>query len=114
MRELLDALGREYDVLVLDCPPALLGADAALVGTIADGVLFVVRAGHTERDLALDALAQLRRVGVRVLGAALNDPESITPQYAYDIHEAYRQQYYTYDQVVQSAGSPAMLQSSRR
>ena len=107
MRELVATLSLEYDILVLDCPPALLGADAALVGTIADGVLFVVRAGHTERDLARDALEQLRRVGVRVLGAALNDPESLMPQYSYDIHEAYREHYYAYEPVSQSAPPPS-------
>jgi polysaccharide biosynthesis transport protein len=107
MREVLGSLAREYDVLVLDCPPTLLGADAAVVGALADGVLFVVRAGHTGRDMAQDALEQLRRVGARVLGAALNDPESLVPGYSYDMYEEYKEHYHSPERVVQSASPSA-------
>lgn len=111
MRRLIGDLSLEYDVLLLDCPPALLGSDAALVGTIADGTLFVVRAGHTDRELAQDAVEQLRRVGVRVIGAALNDPEALMSRYTYDAHSAYKAYDYAYEQVVQatplSASDPA-------
>lgn len=113
MRELLDTLSGEYDTLVLDCPPALLGADAAIVGTLADGVLFVVRAGRTERGLALDAIEQLRRVGGRVIGAALNDPEATIPQYSYGMYEAYADREFAYEPVVQSAHQPPAMQRSR-
>jgi capsular exopolysaccharide synthesis family protein len=94
MRDLVRQLAEEYDVVVLDCPPALLGADAALVGTLSDGVLFVVRAGRTDKALAQDALRQLRHVGVRLLGAALNDPDATMPQYSYDSNETYKEYYY--------------------
>jgi Mrp family chromosome partitioning ATPase len=110
MREVLDLLAGEYDVVVLDCPPALLGADAALVGAQADGVLFVVRAGYTEREIAQDALDQLRRVGARVLGVALNDPEAVIPRYTYDMHETYAQYYYKH--MVQPAPGGGAVQPS--
>lgn len=100
MHALLDRLVHDYDAVVLDCPPVLLGADAALVGAAAGGVLFVVRAGRTDRELAQHGLDQLRRVGAHVLGVVLNDPETLVPQYSYDVYEAYADSYHAAEQVV--------------
>ncbi|HEU4628902.1 MAG TPA: polysaccharide biosynthesis tyrosine autokinase [Gemmatimonadaceae bacterium] len=79
---LLEQLARDYDVLILDTPPVLAAADAAVLGGLADGVLLVVRAGKTEREAAKDALRQLNTVGAHIVGAVLNDPDANVPQYA--------------------------------
>jgi Mrp family chromosome partitioning ATPase len=42
----------------------------------------VLRAGHTERASALDAIHRLTSIGVRVVGAVLNDPDHKVPQYS--------------------------------
>jgi Mrp family chromosome partitioning ATPase len=49
-------------------------ADALILGALADGVLFVVRAGITSRELLRDAVQQLETVGAHVIGTVLNDP----------------------------------------
>lgn len=87
-----DGLAERYDLVVLDCPPVLLGADAAILATRVDGVLLVLRAGQTARVAALDALAQLHTVGARVVGAVLNDPDSQVDDYR--SYKAYRYYYY--------------------
>jgi tyrosine-protein kinase Etk/Wzc len=79
---LLDELASDYDVLIIDTPPVLAAADAAVLGGLADGVLLVVRAGKTEREAAKDALRQLNTVGAHIVGAVLNDPDANVPQYA--------------------------------
>jgi capsular exopolysaccharide synthesis family protein len=80
-REIIQTLSQDFDVVIIDCPPVLAAADAAILATIADGVLFVLRAGQTERDSAVDALRQLYTVGARVVGAVLNDPDAEMPRY---------------------------------
>jgi Mrp family chromosome partitioning ATPase len=72
---LLATLSSRFDLIVVDSPPVLVAADAAILGAAADAVVFVVRAGQTRRDEARDALRQLAAVGARVVGAALNDPD---------------------------------------
>jgi succinoglycan biosynthesis transport protein ExoP len=80
-------LATRYDVLILDTPPLLATSDAAVLGTKADGVVLVVRAGYTNRAAAQHAIHQLGAVRARVIGAVLNDPESkAMGPYSYGYH----------------------------
>jgi tyrosine-protein kinase Etk/Wzc len=81
MKKTLAALSEAFDLIVLDTPPLLAASDAAILATIADGVVLVVRAGVTEADAGQQAMAQLQSVGARVVGAVLNDPDSKLQQY---------------------------------
>jgi succinoglycan biosynthesis transport protein ExoP len=60
------------DLVLLDSPPTLLVADAAVLARIVDRVLLVLRAGETRRDAARQALDNLAQVGGRVIGTVLN------------------------------------------
>jgi tyrosine-protein kinase Etk/Wzc len=94
MRKTLLGLSEAFDLIVLDTPPLLAASDAAILATIADGVVLVVRAGVTEAEAGQQAIAQLQSVGARVVGAVLNDPDSKLQQYG---------GYYNYEY----AGDPA-------
>ncbi len=74
MRVLLAELQEQFDIIVLDTPPVLATADASIVASLTDGVLLVVRAGHTDKNAAQRAYQQLANVGARVVGTVLNDP----------------------------------------
>ncbi len=74
MRVLLAELQEQFDIIVLDTPPVLATADASIVASLTDGVLLVVRAGHTDKNAAQRAYQQLANVGARVIGTVLNDP----------------------------------------
>ncbi|MGZ8468406.1 MAG: polysaccharide biosynthesis tyrosine autokinase [Gemmatirosa sp.] len=75
LRRLLAEATQRFDVVIVDAPPVLPSATASVIGAVCDGVLFVVRAGRTEQAVGRDALDRLRRVGARVVGAVLNDPD---------------------------------------
>ena len=81
MKELLDTLTGQYDIVILDTSPLLVAADAAVLGAIADGVLLVVRATHTDREAVQRAVHQLALVGARVVGTVLNDPSGSMSRY---------------------------------
>jgi tyrosine-protein kinase Etk/Wzc len=81
MKRTLASLTEAFDLIVLDTPPLLAASDAAILATIADGVVLVVRAGVTEAEAGQQAIAQLQSVGARVVGAVLNDPDSKLQQY---------------------------------
>ncbi|HEX5181419.1 MAG TPA: polysaccharide biosynthesis tyrosine autokinase [Gemmatimonadaceae bacterium] len=92
MRTLLERFAETFDVIVLDSPPVLPVADSAILASLADGVLLVVRAGHTDRRAAQLAVQQLQDVDARVLGAVLNDPNEQVPlydQYGYATYYGY-------------------------
>lgn len=74
-RKLLNELASDFDVILLDTAPALVSADAVVLAPVADDVLLVVRAGHTDRSAAERAHQQLSDAGGHVVGAVLNDPD---------------------------------------
>lgn len=72
MAEVLRELARTYDIVIVDSAPLLPVADTLGLSPLTDGVLLVVSASKTGRDQIVDAADSLRRIGVPVLGAALN------------------------------------------
>ncbi|HET91383.1 MAG TPA: polysaccharide biosynthesis tyrosine autokinase [Chloroflexi bacterium] len=73
MEQVIAALIAHAEIVLFDAPPVVSVTDAAVLGTKVDGVLLVVRAGHTRREHAQRAQETLERVHVRILGAVLND-----------------------------------------
>jgi capsular exopolysaccharide synthesis family protein len=72
LRDLVEELRASYDVVVVDSPPVLPVADAALLATACDGVVVVVRHGSTRRDQLRTTMRTLANTGVPVLGTLLN------------------------------------------
>jgi capsular exopolysaccharide synthesis family protein len=72
MRQLIDALEKEADLIIFDSPPALAVTDAAVLAMQTDGVLVVAEAGRTRRAAIRQVAENLRQVGANVLGAVLN------------------------------------------
>ncbi len=79
----LDILREAADVVLFDAPPVLAITDATLLAARVDGVLLVVDAGATRRDLARRARAQLERVNARLLGVVLNNVAVDAEVYGY-------------------------------
>jgi capsular exopolysaccharide synthesis family protein len=69
---LLDRLRTRFDRILIDSPPAGILTDAVVLAPKVDGVILVVSAGQTRRDLAKRAREQLDTVGAHLLGAVLN------------------------------------------
>jgi capsular exopolysaccharide synthesis family protein len=89
MRKVLASLSEAFDLIVVDTPPLLAASDGAILSTLADGVVVVLRAGSTESDAAQQAIQQLTGVGARVVGAVLNDPDAKVPTYGGYYHYEY-------------------------
>jgi tyrosine-protein kinase Etk/Wzc len=73
MGDLLAALRKLYDVILVDSPPLGAGADPLVLGSITGHMLYVVRSGSTEKDFAMTKLEPLDRLPIRVMGVVLND-----------------------------------------
>lgn len=69
---LLGEMAGRYDRVIVDSPPVGVVADAPVIATRVDGILFVLRAGSTSREVARQAVRQLRDVNAPIFGAVLN------------------------------------------
>lgn len=89
MKAALDKLSESYDLIILDTPPVLASADASVLTAAADGAILVVRAGATDRAVALEAVQQLAGVGGRVVGCVLNDADAAMLKYGTPYYYGY-------------------------
>lgn len=105
MRKLLAELEDKYDAILIDSPPLNIVTDAAVLGTVADGVVIVARAGVTEKQALMYASEQLANVHAPLLGAVLNDVDFASNRY-YGMYGKYGYYQYNYRyQAQESSGS---------
>ena len=80
-KTLLAHLKKEYQLIVLDSPPIVPIADSHVLAALADGVMVVIRARQTRRELLQRAIESLG--ATNILGVVLNDVEYGDTRYAY-------------------------------
>ena len=83
MTELLEMLRGKADYVLIDTPPIIAVTDAAVLASRVDGVLLVVNAGKTKRELAIKARDMLKQVNANVIGVVLNNAQVDKSAYAY-------------------------------
>ncbi|MGP3535778.1 polysaccharide biosynthesis tyrosine autokinase [Microbacterium sp. RD1] len=71
MGQLLDALGKEFDVVLCDAPPLLPVTDAAILGRSTTGAIVIVSAGRTTVNQLGGAFDALDTVGAKIAGVVL-------------------------------------------
>jgi Mrp family chromosome partitioning ATPase len=90
MQMILDEAAKKFDWVFLDAPPVAPTSDARLLSKMADGTLFVIRAGKTQHP---DVQKSIDMVGRdHILGVVLNDVSAETGEkyyyYAGDVKPA--------------------------
>ncbi len=71
-RSLLGRLEAEYDIVIIDAPPALLTSEAQLLAKHVDAIAVVVNAGEDKRGMVERMLGKLDGQRADVLGVVLN------------------------------------------
>jgi capsular exopolysaccharide synthesis family protein len=92
--DLLQSLRQHFDWIIVDTPPVMAVADAALVGHVTQHVLFVVGTDMTSRRTAGHALERLELAKARVVGVVLNRVDFQRNAYYYS--QYYRSEYADY------------------
>jgi len=72
MRDLLQELAGQIDMVLIDSPPILPVADTVGLAREVDGVLLVIQAGSTRRVALQQAVEALERVGANLIGVVIN------------------------------------------
>ena len=88
---MMDSLGKKFDHIVLDSPPALGFADSVILSTTVDGVILVVLGGKTPRETLQRAKEVLHQVNAKILGVVINRVDIHRSGYGYYY---YRYHYY--------------------
>jgi len=83
MKRLIEAVSKEYDMVLFDSPPIVAVTDAAILAQEVDGVILVLASGEVNKDYAQRAKELLDKVGAKILGAVLNKVDLKTSEYYY-------------------------------
>lgn len=81
MADMLQELRDHFDMILLDTPPIIPVADAAVLAPMTDGVLQIVRCGHSSEEGVLSTFGQIGEVRGQTLGIVLNDVPKVSAAY---------------------------------
>lgn len=93
MQDLIKQAREQYDRIIIDSPPILSVTDSAILSTLADGVVVIIKASSTPRPAIKQGLHQLSEVGGKVLGCVLNEVDFEKESY---YHSSYRYHHHYY------------------
>jgi capsular exopolysaccharide synthesis family protein len=93
MRDLVETLKSQFDMVLFDSPPVISVSDAMVLSSLVDSVVLVVRAGAFPSYVSQNAKAQLESVKAKFLGVILNSVDLKRDGYYY---RYYYQYYYGY------------------
>ncbi|MCB9689596.1 MAG: polysaccharide biosynthesis tyrosine autokinase [Alphaproteobacteria bacterium] len=96
VQRLLDRLGQDFDLVIIDTPPSAILSDARILSRHVDGVVMVVREQSTSRMLVREAVAGLEQVGARVLGVIVNAVDFGRRRTSYKYYYGYGYRYDKY------------------
>jgi len=82
-RVLIAELEASYDHIVIGSPPVIHVTDALIISPYADGVVLVVKGGHTPREAVLRAKQALQDVNAKILGVVINGVNLHSESYYY-------------------------------
>ena len=83
MAAFIKEMKNEFKYIILDTPPLQAVTDAQVLSTKSDGVLLVVRAGSTKREMVLNSVDLIKKVQGKVIGTVLNGVENKKNNYYY-------------------------------
>jgi capsular exopolysaccharide synthesis family protein len=89
LSRLLRELTAKFDHVIIDAPPVMGLADTPIIGSVTEGLVFVVESHQTQTTMARVALSRLRSSNGRLLGALLTKFEMQKADYGYAYEYGY-------------------------
>jgi len=85
MKRFLDEARRKFDYVIFDTPPLDAATDAVVLGTQVDGMVLVVRAGHSKKNRVKEKVESMSSLPINLLGIVFNGSDSalIKDHYSY-------------------------------
>ncbi len=72
MKQVIERIKQDYDIIIMDTPPVSPITDAAILSASADATIFVAASETLEIEMALRAKGHLEKVKANIIGVILN------------------------------------------
>lgn len=83
MKKFLNLIKDKYDYVIFDTPPIISVTDAGILGPQTDGVVMVIKAGHTQKAVVHRSQQLLKQAQAKLLGCILTNVQYHIPAYIY-------------------------------
>lgn len=83
MKKFLNLIKDKYDYIIFDTPPIISVTDAGILGPQTDGVIMVIKAGHTQKAVVHRSQQLLKQAQAKLLGCILTNVQYHIPAYIY-------------------------------
>lgn len=94
LEEVFGEAREQYDLIILDTPPAEGFEDAQLLSQYCDQVLYVIRHDYVQKRRILDSIAGMEGIGAKIIGYAFNGVPVHKGKYGYYGYGRYGYGYY--------------------
>jgi capsular exopolysaccharide synthesis family protein len=81
MTEIFEKIKFYYDIVIVDSAPVIPVSDPMLISSVLDGVIMVMLAGRTPRNVAVRAKNILLDADANLLGVVVNNMSEVLPYY---------------------------------
>jgi|WetSurSiteA1Bulk_404760.scaffolds.fasta_scaffold03222_4 capsular exopolysaccharide synthesis family protein len=114
MGTILEQLKSNYDVLLIDTPPALAVTDAAVILPYVEGMLLVIKPGTSSMAPLHRLVTQFQQLNANMLGVVLNDINLRSSSYGYYYkHYKYQNTYDSNDNSSKKSRKNKQTQSNK-
>ncbi len=83
MKKFLNLVKEKYDYVIFDTPPIIPVTDAGILGPQTDGVVMIIKAGHTQKGVIHHSQQLLKQAQAKLLGCILTNIQYHIPAYIY-------------------------------
>lgn len=83
LRRILDTLEKHFDYIIVDTPPCSVVSDTALLGRLADCVLYVVKMDYANQSQIQDGVTGLYQKDIPLTGCVINGAAQSSHGYGY-------------------------------
>jgi Mrp family chromosome partitioning ATPase len=71
LHDLITQADRQFEVVLVNAPPASVASDFMLIGAETGGALIVTVGGQTRVEHAASLVGQCRELGIRIVGSTM-------------------------------------------
>lgn len=97
MKDMMEEVKNGFDFILIDTPPVLAVIDSMIVSSMADAIVFIIRAGKTTRRPFVNAIGELNRARAKVIGVLFNGLKVKKGDYYFmDYYRYYQYDYHKY------------------
>lgn len=76
MEKLVEDVREKYDIVLIDSPPVLAVIDAAVLGSMSDSLVIVVKSGKTTKKALANTVGEIRKTSAKIIGVVYNEVKS--------------------------------------